>query len=360
METIQYKCPSCGADLEFGAQKQDFSCKYCDCSFSSEQLEEIYPKNEFHSLDKAEPKKSAEEIEEEKLFSEYNSLYNCPSCGAAIVTDETTSASRCFYCHSPVILSGRLSGEYKPSEVIPFKIDKNQALEKLSGYCRRRWFLPSGFKNEASLSEISAVYTPYWIADCITGGRMSAKCTNIRVWRDGKYEYTETKEYIANRAGDMKFTGIPADGSSKADDVLMECLEPFNYKESVKFKMSYLSGYLAERYDVTKEQVFPRISERSVKSARDTIRSSITGYSTVTVTSEDIKVMQTEWKHMLLPVWFLSYTYKDRQYPFAINGQTGKFAGKLPVVWSRVALFSAVAALLFTGLGALAGGLYLW
>lgn len=356
MEVIQYKCPSCGADLEFGAEKQDFACKYCDCSFSSEQLAEIYPQSEFHPLNNEEPVKTAEEIEEEKFFAEYNSLYNCPSCGAAVVTDATTSAARCFYCHSPVILSGRLSGEYKPSEIIPFKINKEQAMEKLSGYCKKRWFLPKGFKSEAVLSEITSVYTPYWIADCRTSGKITAKCTKVRVWRDSRYEYTETKEYIAVRAGDMQFEGIPADASSKADDVLMECLEPFNYKDGVRFKMSYLSGYLAERYDVAKEQVFPRISGRSVKSARDTMKSTIVGYTSVKITSDSIDVWKTDWKHMLLPVWFLSYTYKNKQYHFALNGQTGKFAGSLPVVWGKVALFAGIVTVLITGLSTLAGG----
>ncbi|MDR0197647.1 MAG: hypothetical protein LBI36_05445 [Oscillospiraceae bacterium] len=345
MEVVQYKCPNCGADLEFKSESQDFGCKFCDSGFSSEQLAEIYPQKERHKLEKTEPVKTAEEWEQEAAFAEYSSLYNCPSCGAAVVTESNTSATRCFYCYSPVILTGRLSGEYKPSKVIPFKVSKSEVEQKLKEYCRKRRFLPSDFKSGARLSDITAIYIPYWISDCETGGRITAKCKKLRTWRSGNYEYTETKEYIAVRDGEMSFNGIPHDASAKADDTLMECIEPYNYKDAADFKMSYLSGYLAEKYDVTKEQVYPRVKERAVKSATNIMRQTITGYSSVSITQNTIDVTDNKWGHFLMPVWFLSYSYKNKTHYFAVNGQTGKFTGNLPVVWGKVALAIAAASL---------------
>jgi len=338
MEVVQYKCPNCGASLEFKAATQTFGCDYCNGSFTSEQLNEIFPKEEHHRLQEQEPEKTKEELEQEAQFAEYNALYNCPSCGAAVVTEHTTSATKCVYCNSPVILTGRLSGDYKPSKVIPFKVVKQDAERMLAEYCKKRRFLPGGFKREVALNEIKAIYVPYWISDCLTGGSITANCKRIRSWTTGNYRYTETKEYIAVRDGDMKFTGIPHDASSRADDTLMECIEPFNYGEITDFKMSYLSGYLAEKYDITKEQAAPRVRERAVTGAVDVMKASIVGYNTVTVVMNNVNILNHKWQHYLLPVWFLTYDYRGTKYFFAVNGQTGKFAGNLPVVWGKVVL----------------------
>ncbi len=349
MEVVQYKCPNCGANLEFNAGEQNFSCKYCDSGFSSEQLAEIYPENEYHPLDTKEPEKTKEMLEDEAEFAEYNALYNCPGCGAAVVTEATTSATKCFYCHSPVILTGRLSGEYRPAKTIPFKVTREEAEKGFNAFCKGKFFAPTEFKSEAALSEITAVYIPYWLANCTVGGRISAKCTNVRSWTSGDYRYTETEEYVAIRSGDMCFDGIPADASSKADDILMECIEPFEYGEMKGFKMSYLAGYMAEKYDVEKEQVYPRIRDRANTTATDTMQASITGYSSVVIKQNTIDVQGISWQHTLFPVWFLAYKYKDKLYNFAINGQTGKFAGSLPV--------SAAKVLATIGLSLLGGGL---
>jgi len=338
MEVVQYKCPNCGADLEFQAATQDFGCRYCDSAFSSAQLKEIYPQKENHRLDIQEPAKTNEELAQEAMFAEYNALYNCPSCGAAVVTDANTSATKCVYCNSPVILTGRLSGEYKPAKLIPFKVTKQEAESKLRDYCKKKWFLPSKFRGSASLTEMTAIYVPYWIVNCLTGGSITANCKRLRTWTTGNYRYTETKEYIAVRDGDMRFEGIPHDASTRADDVLMESIEPFNYVDTTDFKMSYLSGYIAEKYDVTKEQAAPRVKERAVTGAVDVMKSTIVGYNTVTVVQNSVTVLNDKWEHYLLPVWFLTYKYNGVNYYFAVNGQTGKFAGNLPIVWGKVVL----------------------
>ncbi|MCL1903622.1 MAG: hypothetical protein FWF94_04310 [Oscillospiraceae bacterium] len=346
MEVIQYKCPNCGADLVFRADSQSFMCAYCESAFSSEQIAEIFPQKEEHKLDIEEPTKTADELELEKEFGEFNALYNCPSCGASVITDANTSATQCVFCLSPVILTGRLSGEHKPSKLIPFKITKEKAAEMFKEYCRKRWFLPSGFRSGAHLHEMTAIYVPYWISDCSTAGTITANCKKIRSWTSGNYRYTETKEYIAVRDGGMKFDGIPHDASSRIDDVMMECIEPFNYKETTDFKMSYLSGFIAEKYDVTKEQVEPRITKRAINSATETMRATITGYSAVNVTSNSIALNGNKWSHFLLPVWFLTYKHNDKFYHFAVNGQTGKFAGNLPVIKAKVALAAGITAVI--------------
>ena len=358
MEVVQYKCPNCSANLEFQAASQDFGCKFCDSAFSSEMLAEIYPKKEEHELDVQEPPKTAEEIALEEQFGECNALYSCPSCGAAVVTESNTSATKCVYCLSPVILTGRLSGDYKPSKLIPFKVEKGEAAKKFKEYCKKRWFLPSDFRSGAHLDEMMAIYVPYWISDCTTAGAITANCKKVRSWRQGSYQYTETKEYVAVRDGSMDFVGIPHNASTRTDDVLMECIEPFKYADKTDFKMSFLSGYIAEKYDVDKETVYPRVKERAVNASTDVMRKTITGYTSVSVTSNTLDIRKNHWEHFLLPIWLLSYKYQGKFYHFAINGQTGKFAGDLPLSKMKVALTTigsalaaggGIAAILFGG-----------
>jgi DNA-directed RNA polymerase subunit RPC12/RpoP len=355
----QFSCPNCGASLEYEIKRQAFVCKYCDTAYTEEQLTEIYPeKNDGESDDAQQETVHVEQQateEERRIFEEYSSLYQCPSCGAAIVTDRNTSATKCYYCHSPVVLQGRVSGEYRPSKILPFKIPEETAKSRFTEYCAKRWFLPKGFK-QSLLDEVTGIYIPYWTANCTTKGFVRASAENITSWRVGDYRYTKVDSYIAVRAGNMQFERIPADASAKADDSIMENLEPFDYNAVVDFKMSYLSGFLADKYDVTKDEVLPRIKQRAETSAKNVLSADISGYDSVRVTSSDFKTTRVCWEHMLFPIWFLSYKYKDKIYKFAMNGQTGKFAGELPINMGKLALVCGIIIAVAAGIGFLIAG----
>lgn len=131
MEAIQYKCPNCGGELKFDPGKQQFGCEYCRSLFSEAEIKQVCKENEETDLSR-----SPEELQQEQEFAEHSNLYECGSCGAQVVADDNTAAAFCYYCHNPVILKGRLSGEYKPGKVLPFKITKEEALHIFSGWCK--------------------------------------------------------------------------------------------------------------------------------------------------------------------------------------------------------------------------------
>ena len=349
MEVVQYKCPNCGANLEFKADTQDFGCDYCGSTFTKEQIEQIYPKQEEHPLDKEEPARTEDDIKREEEFETGNSLYNCPNCGASIITDSNTSATACFYCHTPVILTGRLSGQYRPSKIIPFKTTKENAIENFKKWCGKSRFIPKEFKSDATMEKIQGIYIPFWLADCRVNGQIIATCQQSTSVRSGDYITTNVREYAVVREGSMIYEGIPADGSSKADDELMESIEPYDYSELKDFSMSYLSGHLAEKFDVSKEQIFPRVRKRAADDAYSRLKDSITGYSNITVTTSNVDVPNVNWKYMLLPVWFVSYKFKGKMYYYAMNGQTGKYGGNLPFNSLKAKLVAGgIGAALFT------------
>ena len=222
MTTIQYKCPNCGGPLQWSATKQTFACDYCGSEFTEEQLKIAFPDIEGKTLE--------ENVEEPEVkeFEENTSLYRCGSCGAEIIAETTTAATFCYYCHNPVIIEGRLSGDYKPSHVIPFVIEREKALSIFKEWCSKKWFLPNDFKSEQQLEKMTGVYIPFWLADCKTDSHMTALGKKVNTWQSGDRIYTRTKEYSVKRSAIIDYLKVPADGSSKADNSLMEAIEPFD------------------------------------------------------------------------------------------------------------------------------------
>ena len=346
---VAYKCPSCGAPLSFSVETQDFACGYCGGHYhTKEQIDSMLsasgnkPFQEIDYIDSGEPTQETEYIEDSE-FNENNSLYICPSCGAAVVTDSRLSASAiCHYCHSPVVLSGRLSGEFRPHKIIPFKKTKEQALEGFAYWIKgKKFFMAKGFGSRETLEKIQGIYVPYWLADCSVDGTLTANVyRHISTTRQGDYIYNMDEKFNCVREGSIIFHGIPADGSSRADDNLMESIEPFNYSELVDFNMSYLSGHSAEKYDVSKESVYPRIMQRAAEGAEKEFLKTINVKGRTEILSKNFRITNINWKYAMLPMWFLTYSYKGKMYYYAMNGQTGKFGGIIPVNKLKVLLFA--------------------
>jgi hypothetical protein len=121
------------------------------------------------------------------------------------------------------------------------------------------------------------------------------------------------------------------DGSKSIDDTLMESIEPFNMADSVDFQSAYLAGYYANKYDVDAAKGSPRANERIKNSTVTEFAKTIAGYTTVTPLSTNIRVQCGGVRYALLPVWLLGSTWEGRSFIFAMNGQTGKLVGDLPL-----------------------------
>lgn len=330
--SLELKCSNCGGNVKFDAAMQSFKCESCDSVFNREQLTG-------HD-EGLENEQQVVELPE----SEYNwqvsggsgelegmNTYSCKSCGAQVVTDPNTSASECPYCNSPIIMTGQLTGMNKPDCVIPFKLDKKGALEALKSFSKGKKLLPSDFTGENKVKEMKGVYVPFWLFDCDVSADIIYDATRTRSWSDSKYNYVETSHYNVMRSGEICFADIPVDGSSKMDDAYMEGVEPFDYKDMTEFDPAYLSGFLADKYDVDAEASFPRAQERVARSTQDAFRSTVHGYASVVPKSSSIRTGNGVCRYALLPVWMLNSKYNGKKYTYAINGQTGRVSGELPV-----------------------------
>ena len=342
--SLAYQCPSCGAPLTYSAESLDFHCIYCNSHFTKAQLDGPLHEDG-QQVSEAEREFYEQDGTDERrvTFGNDNMLYNCPGCGASIFTESELSASaECVYCHSPVVLAGRLSGEYRPDKMVPFKKTREDAEKQFYEWIKpKKFFVAKGFGSRESLAKMQGIYIPFWLADCTVNGSLTADCTKtISSARHGDYIVTTVAKSNAVRQGSIRFNGVPADASSKAEDALMDSIEPFDYSQLIDFDLSYLSGHSALRYDVTKEMSEQRIATRISAAAEDEFKNDITGYTTVSVTSKDFRMGKLKFIQAMMPMWFMTFNYKNKPYYFAMNGQTGKFGGEIPINKARIALVS--------------------
>ena len=348
----QFKCPCCDGAIEFDSTSQKMKCPYCDTEFDVADLQA------YDQVLKSQPTEdhmdwdSTAGTQWQEGETAGMRVYTCNTCGGEIVGDAYTAATECPFCGNPVVMMGQFAGSLKPDYVIPFKLDKNAAKQALQNHYKGKILLPKVFKDQNHIEEIKGMYVPFWIFDADADANIRYDATRIRTWHDSEYNYTETSHYAVIRKGQVGFEHVPVDGSTKMDDALMESIEPFYFQDAVNFQTAYLAGYLADKYDVTAEQSIDRANKRIEVSTQDCFRSTVQGYPTVMPTRTIISLQNGTAKYALFPVWLLNTTWQGKKYTFAMNGQTGKLVGDLPMdkgaFWKWfVGLFAAVGALAY-------------
>lgn len=339
-KVTNYQCPACTGPLHFVGASGKLECDYCGSSFSVEEIDKLYNDKVADAKEEAEKEqqKEAEKIDVEgenatgaQWDQQQVHMYNCSSCGAEIICDTNTVATSCPYCGNPTVIPGQFTAGEMPEKVIPFKYDKKAAIESLKNFYKGKKFLPTVFSRENHIEEIKGIYVPFWLFDGEAYADVSMHGTRSHSHRQGDYEVTDTDHYTIRRSGKVPFEGIPADGSAKMDNALMDSIEPFEYSELTDFSTSYLPGFYAESYDEDSNKVLPRIVTRVDNTASSIMYNDVHGYDTVTITSSKVDITKYKAHYVFLPVWLLNTKWNDKNFQFAMNGQTGKFVGNLPV-----------------------------
>ena len=217
-------------------------------------------------------------------------------------------------------------------------------MKALANFCLHKPLLPKDFVSENRLEEISGLYVPFWLFDAEADAKIRYEATKSEHWTEGDYDVTRTNYFMIIREGGAAFDFVPVDGSQKMDDAYMEALEPFDISEGVEFNMGYLSGFLADKYDISSDDSKPRANQRVKNGIRSLMRDTVRGYETVIEKNTSVMLTDGKISYAMLPVWMLSTNYKGKIYRFAMNGQTGKFVGELPISWAKFwAFFAGIA-----------------
>ena len=360
-QTINYQCPACTGPLHFVGESGKLECEYCGSSFEAAEIEALYAEKEEMA---AVAQQATEEMtagqsapsadggtwdtsglcQEWGAEGDFMRAYSCPSCSAELICDENTAATSCPYCGNPTVIPRQFAGQLRPNFIIPFKLSKEYAVKALKEHYKGKFFLPKSFIRENHVQEIQGIYVPFWMFDGEAEGDAHYEASRTRIYESNDDRVTEKEFFNVYRAGHVTFEKVPVDASSKMPDGHMDSIEPYDYKELKPFSTAYLPGFLADKFDVTVEQCRQRADQRCKGTFLSALRSTVRRYDSCTLTECNIHLKRGKVHYALMPVWILNTKWKRKDFLFAMNGQTGKLVGDLPISWGKFwGLFAAIA-----------------
>lgn len=375
MASYSYNCPNCSGPLTYKPDLGKLKCDYCGSSFTPEEINEYIKNNPDKDLiveegaDKVtkdsnqgyvkETADRSEDLDQEGQEKVRFKSYNCSNCGAEVVTTATTLTTFCYYCHSPVVLTDRARGEFRPDKVIPFEIDKDKAEEILLDWVKKKKYVVKDFYSQTQLEKITGMYLPYWSIDTNYNIRIKGSGKKHRTYTSGDTQYTETSEFDISRNGNYAVNNISRLAYKKIDENLINSITPYRFNEVEDFKNFYLNGFFAETYDKKFEDLQESMEQEARDHARNKVKSELFEYNSYNLDEEIYDRTGYEKNYLLLPAWILTYDYHGEKYVYAINGQTGKAYGKLPISNISIVRDSIIIAIIFFALFLL-GGRFIW
>lgn len=333
MQALDNKCPVCGAMVMFNPTNQMWDCAYCSSKFTLEEMQRsINPEpmqQEANLVGQLLPEDTIGDVD----------LCCCKNCGAEIMAEQTTTVTFCVYCGSTAIIKHRINEGKTPDYIIPFRKVKKDAIDAFKQFTKVRPLTPKCFKNSKNIERIMGVYIPFWAYDLSANGEVEFEASNVKTWSDAKYKYTKTDKYLVRKAGHFDFDKVLADASSNLPDGLIDSLEPFNYDDLQVYNHTYLSGFLVDKYDIDGEEGLEKVVDRTNSTVVNLIDGTI-NHQRKKVIYNGIRITTKNIYYIMLPVWLLNIRYKNKNYTFAINGQTGKLVGNVPIDILRTILWS--------------------
>lgn len=331
--TRQFPCSQCGAKVEFAPGTDTLVCPYCTHETSIPASGELIVEHDFAA--------TLADLERSATTEEVPSV-TCTSCAAHMQPPPAKEAFPCPYCGSSIVVKAGSEKLIKPQSLLPFKVPREQATQLFRKWLHSRWFAPNALKQFARLDDrLLGLYTPYWTFDADTVSRYTGQRGDTYVVRVGKRTQTRIRWRPVAGTVSRKFDDMLVVGSESLPRDLAEKLEPWDTGSLVPYADEYLSGFLAERYQVDLRQGWGRAVERMDEIIRKDVKRDIGG------DHQRIHTLSTHhsaitYKHVLLPMWICSYRFRDNVFRFLVNARTGEVQGQRP--WSAVKIALAVVA----------------
>ncbi len=335
---LGFPCKSCGNRMVYSPGSGALFCPYC-------KAEEPIPSEEIEAPEyRFDPDSSQADA---PMWEEAGDLsFVCPACGAETVQETLSMTVTCPFCGSQYVNETKTNVPViRPETMIPFSVKKEEAARRYTEYVRRRLFAPRAFKKSAKSDSMQGVYIPYFTFDsdlaCDYSGRGGRyRTVSYTVEVNGKKQVrtrTVTDWYPIRGHEERYFDDMPVCASKNADTELLRKIRPFSLKVLHVYNPAYLAGFMAERYSVGLGDGFASVRPQIERDMESYIRTKA-GYDTYSGMTYTHHFRRVRFKHILLPVWISSFTYKEKRYPFMVNGETGKVAGRAPVSPLRVLL----------------------
>ncbi len=334
--THKFPCPECGGEAVWNAKKQALICPYCGVESQVELTDDASLIKE-HDLLSA----LGQSPEKDQEWSNERVSVKCQSCQAISLFIPGRVAQNCEFCGSSAVLAyGATGTTIHPESLLPFMVPESEVREQMRKWYKTRWFAPNKLKRRALTDTVHGVYIPYWTFDAQVHADWSAQA--------GYYYYTTVNgrrtRHIRWRSVsgslDHFFDDALVPGTRGVDLKLLQKAEPFPTHQLVPYDRGYVSGWVVEQYQLDLQGAAKAAQQNMQREIKAMCARRVPGdtYRALMVYSDFSK--QT-FKHILAPVWLLTYTYGRKSYQVIVNGYTGKIAGKHPLSWVK---------LFFTGL----------
>ncbi len=337
----KFECPACGADAHWNPAKQALVCAYCGTTSPAEMRAdgEILEHDLARALRNIPDSRRGWEAEKVSV--------RCQSCNAISVFDPQHIAQRCDFCGSAQLVKYEDVKEvFRPESVLPFKISETHVRETIRRWYGSLWFAPNKLAGSALTDRVHGIYLPYWTFDAQVHARWTAV---------SGYHYYETEYYTDSQGQQQsrqvqRTRWVPSSGelehffddelvlaSAGVEQAKLRKIEPFPTKELVPYNAGYVAGWVVERYQIDLIAAAQHSREVMDEKLYSMCGAEVPGDTYLGLEVDSDYSGQT-FKHMLVPVWLLSYSYGAQKFQVVINGFTGAIAGDYPKSWIKIAL----------------------
>lgn len=340
-----HPCPECGANLEWNAAKQALVCPYCGTTASWRASEAGAGSGAGEVLEQ-DLEAALRDPRNQRGLSDQQREVQCQNCHAISVFSDGRVAQRCDFCGSPAIVAHEAFADaITPQSILPFKWSDAQVRDRLRQWYGSRWFAPNKLKKAALTDRLKGIYLPYWTFDAQAQAHWRADA--------GHYYYTTQSYRDANgqqqtrRVQQVRW--VPASGalSHFFDDELVpgtvgvslarvRNIEPFpTVAQLVPYSPEYVRGWTVERYQVDLRQAATIGKQQMQDQLRALCAARVPGdtYRNLVI---DAQYHGRTFKHILVPIWLVHYTYGRKTFEIVVNGYTGKISGEQPYSWIKI------------------------
>lgn len=341
----KHPCPECGGDAEWNPAKQALACPYCGTVLPwSDGENPMGAAIVEHDLGAA----LAAVPDENRGLREEKRAVKCESCQAISIFDPDRAAKRCEFCGSPSIIPvENLKDLITPESLLPVAMPETKVRDQLRAWYGSRWFAPNKLKRSALTDTLHGIYLPYWTFDAHVDASWTAESGyhyyETETYRDSNGE-TQTRQVQRTRwepsAGELShfFDDDAVPGTVGVHTELLRKVEPFPTTSDLKpYDPAFVRGWTVERYQVDLRQA-SQISKGQMDAAIERLCSQEVPGDTQRNLQVDSTYQGRTFKHILVPVWLVSYTYGAKSFQVVVNGYTGKMAGEHPLSWIKITL----------------------
>lgn len=336
-----YRCANCGGALEYSVEKNKMICEHCESEFEVNEVNDSEFKRKAEQAINSVNETKDDTVKMEPRFAGESMKMNivkCTSCGAELAANENEVATFCAYCGQPTVVFDRVEDVLKPDYIIPFEIEQADAERIIRDSFEKGFFVPQKIK-QFQIEKLRGIYVPFWLMDF--------DYEDNQYW---KYKQKSGKSYVTRYAhiyGKCKFHDVTVDASSHLNDDSSQRLEPYDMRQRKPFNSAYLSGFYADKFNQSAEEL-NSVAFKRVKALFDDATYHYLDRNGATLYISSPKYEMTGKRYALLPAWFLSFRYDNIPYTIMVNGQTGKMVGAVPFVKAKVAAIFASLSLVFS------------